>query len=166
MRPWWLALTLTVGCAPAAWRAWTDGGATIDFPSPPEVRRVGEGPWAEATVASARHDGSTYELARFVLTTRPDDERRGLLLAEVERGLRARRGLVDLRVSAARFHGRRARRLSLAFDDGAAARFIVFYRDATTLVELSVFGPAEGIDARAERFFSGYSPPSSASDAS
>jgi hypothetical protein len=162
-----LALTLLVAsaCTPAttAWHSWGDGGATIAFPTPPEVRRVREGPWADATVASAREAGTTYELARFVLTRSPDPAGRTLLLAEVERGLTARLGVVDLAAADTTFEGRPARRLRLAFADGAEARFVVFYRDARTLVELSVYGPRSGIDERAARFFGSYSASGSAS---
>lgn len=160
-----------VACAPAAPHTYRDEAASLSFPVPPEVRRVREGPWADATVVSARSDGVTYELARFVLTAVPDDEQRGALLAEVERGLSVRRGVSGVEARDETFRSRPSRGLVIRFEDGNVARFVVFYRDERTLVELSVFGPAAAVERVAESFFAGYSPsdvssPSSAKDRS
>lgn len=152
-----------VACAPSAQHLYRDEGASLSFPVAPEVRRVREGPWADATVVSARHGGITYELARFVLTAIPDDAQRAALLAEVERGLSARRGVSGTEAADATFLGRPSRRLTVSFADGTAARFVVFFRDERTLVELSVFGPAGALDEVAGPFFASYSPVGSGS---
>ena len=160
------ALLGALGCAPTAPHVYRDEGASLSFPVRPEVRRVREGPWADATVVSARSGGITYELARFVLTRVPDEAQRTALLAEVERGLSARGGVRGVDASDTTFRNRRSRRLVIRFDDGTAARFVVFFRDERTLVELSVFGPEGGLEREAERFFTSYStssPPSSPS---
>ena len=151
---WGLALA---GCAaPARWSTFRDGADQLEFPGDVEVRQVAEGPWARATVAHVVHDGRRFELARFVLTERVSPERRAALVEEVLRGLGARPGVAEVTRRQTTVAGRPATALTLRMDSGEVAVYRIFRRDRDTLLELSVAGPASGMEAVADRFFGSY----------
>jgi hypothetical protein len=146
-----------VACVqPASWPTWRDAGSAIAFPHEPDVRRVREGPWAMATVASARHGGASYEFARFVLPKAPSRADRARLIAEVERGITSRADIVAIDRADTELANRPARRLELSFSDGRALVMLVLFENPTTLVEVSVNAPAARIAQNARRFFRGY----------
>lgn len=156
-----LALALA-GCAPAVapaagtpWRTVVAEEALVAvmLPGPAHRRQAHEGPVVVHLVTADDGHGATYEVASFALPEQLDEGRRRELDRRVVVGVAGGPGARVTARAPARLAGVAATRIDVALSGDRAGTWWLAWPDRSTMVQVSVVGPAGPVrDQGAERF--------------
>jgi hypothetical protein len=127
--------------------AYADRELSICFPSEPSERRVNEGPFARALIVHTMAEGARFELARFDLPASLPREKRRILLARVEKGLRARPDVEDVEAGIIAHEGVVTRVLSARLTGQRTGIWWLSFPSPRQMLQVSMIGPASCRDA-------------------